>query len=174
ALDLEYGRSRIRLALAVLAFVGDDAELRQFERLQLDLAGRKLFAEAGILDHGTAARLDLGGEVLDAADSVLRHAGPGDAGALIAEQEFGVVPALVLLADQVLVGHLDIVEEDFVDLVAAVDGLDRAHGDALALHIEHDEGNAGLLLRRGIGAAEAEDHVGVLGERRPGLLAFAD
>src|SRR6185295_13506588 len=35
-------------------------------------------------------------------------------------------------------------------------------------------GDAGLLLRSRIGAAEAEDHVGVLGERGPGLLAVDD
>ncbi len=118
----------------MLALVGDDAQLRQLERLQLDLAGRELLAERGILDDRLAAGLDLGGEIADAAQPLLGDADPGDAGALIAEQELGVVPALVLLADQVLVGHLDVVEEHFVDLDAAVDGLDRAHRDALRLH----------------------------------------
>ena len=41
ALDLQDRRRRIGLALAVLAFVGDDAQLRQLERLQLDLAARR-------------------------------------------------------------------------------------------------------------------------------------
>ena len=129
----------------------------QFERLQLDLAGRELFAEALVLDDRLAAGFDLGGQILDAAQPLLGNADAGDAGALVAEQEFGVIPALVLLADQVLDRHLDVVEEHFVDLAAAVDGLDRAHGDALRLHVEHDEGDAHLLLRAGIGAAQAED-----------------
>src|SRR5205085_6890427 len=40
--------------------------------------------------------------------------------------------------------------------------------------VDQDEGNAGLLLRRGIGAAEAKDHIGVLRKRGPGLLAVDD
>ncbi len=44
----------------------------------------------------------------------------GNAGALVDEQELGVGPALVLFADAVLDRHLDVVEEDLVDLVAAV------------------------------------------------------
>ena len=99
----------------------------------------------------------LRGELLDAAQPLLGDADAGDAGALVAEQEFGVVPALVLLADQVLDRHLDVVEEHLVDLVAAVDGLDRAHRDALRLHVDQDEGDAHLLLRIGVGAAQAED-----------------
>src|SRR5712675_999182 len=56
-LDLQHRRRRIGLALAVLALVGDDAELRQLERLQLDLAGRQLLAETLVLEHGLAAGL---------------------------------------------------------------------------------------------------------------------
>ena len=50
-------------------------------------------------------------------DALLRHADAGDADALVAEQELGVVPALVLLADEVLDRHPDVVEEHLVDLV---------------------------------------------------------
>src|SRR3954466_9318048 len=174
ALDLQHRGSRIGLALAVLAFVGDDAELRQLERLELDLAGRELVAEGRVLDDRLAAGFDLTGEIADAAEPLLGDTDARDAGALIAEQEFRVIPALVLLADQILDGHFDVVEEYLVDLGAAVDGLDRAHRDALGLHREHDEGDAHLLLGGRIGAAEAEDHVGVLGERGPGLLAVDD
>ena len=174
ALDLQHRRGRIGLALAVLAFVGDDAKLGQFQRLQFDLDRGKPLAETLVFDHGLAAGLDLGREIPDAADALLGDADAGDAGALIAEQEFGVVPALVLLADQILDRHLDIVEEHLVDFGSAIDGLDRAHRDALRLHVEHDEGDAHLLLGRRIGTAQAEDHVGILRERGPGLLAVDD
>ena len=90
------------------------------------------------------------------------------------EQELGAVPAAVLLADQVLGRHLDVVEEHLVDLASAVHGLDRAHGDALGLHVDEQEGDAELLLGAGIGAAEAEDPVGILRQRGPGLLAVDD
>ena len=51
----------------------------------------------------------------------------GVVGALVAEQKFGVGPALVLLADQVVHRHLHIVEEDVVDLVLAIERDDRAY-----------------------------------------------
>src|SRR5207302_6165549 len=69
--------SDLGLALAVLALVGDDAELREFERLQLDLAGRELFAETLVFKYGLAVLFDLGGEILDAAQPLL---GDADAG----------------------------------------------------------------------------------------------
>ena len=63
-------------------------------------------------------------------------------------------------------------EEDLVDLEAAVDQLDRAERDAGGVHREDQHRDAALLLLRGrVGAAQAEDPVGVLAERRPGLLA---
>jgi hypothetical protein len=75
----------------------------------------------------------------------LGTADAGDAGALVAEQELGVGPALVLLADEVLRRHLDVLEPDFVDLVLAVVHDDRAHGDARRLHVDEQEGDALLL-----------------------------
>ncbi len=41
--------------------------------------------------------------------------------ALVAEQEFRVVPAAVLLADEIFDRHLHVVEEDLVHFLAAVD-----------------------------------------------------
>ena len=163
------GLSPLRVALG-----GDDAQLRHLQRLQLDLDRGDLGAEALVLDQRLAAGLLERGEFLEAADARLGHADAGDAGALVAEQELGVVPALVLLADQVLDRHLHVVEEHLVDLVAAVDGQDRAHGDAGRLHVDQQERDAFLLLRRRIGAHQAEDPVGVLRQRGPGLLAVDD
>src|SRR5205807_362185 len=121
----------IRLTLAVLAFIGDDAKLGEFERLQIDLDFGELLAELEILDHRLAAGLYLGGQLLDAADALLGNTDAGNSSALIAEQELGVVPPLVFLANQILERHLDVIKEHLVDLMPAVDGLDRPHGDAL-------------------------------------------
>ena len=131
SLHLQNRGGWIRLALAVLAFIGDHPKLRQFERLQVDLDLGELLAEFQVLNHRLAAGLDLGGQFLDATNAFLGNADAGDAGALVAEQELGVIPALVFLADQVFNGDLDVVQEHFVDFVAAVDGLDRTHRDAL-------------------------------------------
>ena len=112
--------------------------------------------------------LGLGQQPLGGADA-------GDADPLVAEQELGVVPAAVLLADEVLRGHADVFEEDLVDLEAAVDQLDRAQRDAGGVHREDQQRDAPLLLlRRRVGADQAEDPVGVLAQRGPGLLAVDD
>jgi hypothetical protein len=42
------------------------------------------------------------------------------------------------------------------------------HGDARRLHVDQQERNALLLLGLGVGAHQAEDHVGVLAQRGPG------
>src|SRR5204863_5993064 len=86
----------------------------------------------------------------------------------------GVGPALVLLADELVGRHLDVVEPDLVDLVLAVHGDDRPHRDAWALHVDEQEADAGLRLAVARGAHEAEDPVAVLAERGPGLLAVDD
>ena len=87
-------------------------------------------------------------------------------------RNLAIVPAAVLLADEVLRRDADVLEEDLVDLEAAVDQLDRAQRDAGGVHREDQHRDAALLLLRGrVGAAQAEDPVGVLAERRPGLLA---
>ncbi len=70
-----------------------------------------------------------GGELLQAPNALLGDADAGDAGALVAEQELGIVPALALLADAILDRHLDVVKEHLIDLGAAVDGDDRPHRD---------------------------------------------
>jgi hypothetical protein len=82
--------------------------------------------------------------------------------------------AAVELADQVLGRHPDVVEPDLVDLVAAVDQLDRPDLQALALHVDEQHRDAGLLLGLGVGADQGEDPVAVLPERGPGLLAVDD
>ena len=90
------------------------------------------------------------------------------------QQELGRRPALVLLEDAVLDRHLDVVEEDVVDLVLAAQGDDRAHGDARRLHVDQQKADAGLRLGLGVGAHQEEAPVGELRERGPGLLAVDD
>ena len=57
----------------------------------------------------------------------------------------------------------------------AINGDDGAHGDAGRIHLDHEEGNAFLLLGRfRIGAHQQEDPIGVLRERGPGFLPIDD
>ena len=91
--------------------------------------------------------------------------------ALVAEEILRHRPALAFLVDEVLGGHLHVVEEHLVGLVPAVHQDDGPHGDARGLHVDQEEGDAVLaLLLRGIRAHEAEDPVRVMRERGPDLL----
>ena len=127
------------LPLRALPFGGDDAQLRHFQSLQLDLDRRDLAPERLVLDQRLAVDLFERGEFLQAPQPRLGNADAGDAGALVAEQKLGVIPALVLLAHQVLGRHADVVEKDFVDFMPAVDGLDRPHRYARRLHVDQQE-----------------------------------
>ena len=97
AFDLEDRGGRVGLVAVAGALGGDDAQLRHLQRLELDFDGGDLGAKSLVLDQRLAGGLLERGELLEAADARLGNADAGDAGALIAEQEFGVVPALVLL-----------------------------------------------------------------------------
>src|SRR5205085_11943580 len=79
--------------------------------------------------------------------------------------------ALVFLADQIFDRHLHIVEENIVDFMFAVDRDDGAHRDARRFHIDQQERNALLWTRVAARAHQAEDPIGILAERVPGLLA---
>ena len=48
------------------------------------------------------------------------------------------------------------------------------HGDARRFHVDQQEGDAGLRLCRRIGADQAKNPVGMLRQRRPGLVAVDD
>ncbi|MNE79969.1 hypothetical protein D3C80_1765000 [compost metagenome] len=50
-------------------------------------------------------------------------------------------------------------------------GNDRAYADARRGHVDQQEGDAPLLLGLAVGAHQAENHVGVLAQGGPGLLA---
>ena len=103
ALDLENGRGGVGLVFAVAPPLGgDDAQLRHLQRLEFDLDGGDLGAEALVGEKRLAVGLLDRGELLQAADARFGNADAGDAAAFVAEQELGVVPALVLLADQIL------------------------------------------------------------------------
>ena len=97
----------------------------------------------------------------------------GDHLALVAEQIFGDVPALVFLMDAVRLGHLHIVHEGFAEGRIAADQQDRLGRDAGALHVEQHEADAALLGCLA-GADEAEDPVGLIGVAGPHLLPVDD
>ena len=71
-------------------------------------------------------------------------------------------------------GNVDVGEEHLVEARRAVDLSQRPYLDAGRLHVD-DEARDALVLRRvGIGARDDEPPLGVLGSRRPHLLAVED
>ena len=123
---------------------------------------------------GSSSPTSVSHDLLETLQITRRPADPGHAGALVAEQEFCVGPALVFLADQVLGGDAHVLEEDVIHFMRSVDGDDGPHGDAGRFHVDQQEGDAGLRLCRRVGPHQAENPVGMLGQRRPGLVAVDD
>ena len=146
-------------------------QVRDLERHELELDLRDAIAEAGILDQRAAVMELAGCNFLEPLQCAFAIADAGIIGALVREQEFCVSPALVFLADQVFHRHLHVVEENIVDFVFAVDRDDGAHRDARRFHIDQQERNALLWTRVAAEAHQAEDPIGILAERVPGLLA---
>src|SRR5690606_21953733 len=114
-------------------------------------------------------------DLLEPADLALGAADAAAVEPLVAEQVLGDRPALAFLVDEVLDRDLDIFEEDLVDLVGLVEQDQRTHRDPGRLHVDEQEADALLLLRRGaVGAHQAEDPVAVVAQGRPDLLAVDD
>lgn len=96
------------------------------------------------------------GQSFEFAQRRLRAANARDARAFMAKQELRIGPALVLFADAVLHGNLDVLEPDLVHFMLPVEHDDRSHGDAGRLHVDQQERDAFLLACVGVGAHEAE------------------
>ena len=162
--ELEDGRGRVRLAAGG---VGDDAQRGELEGEQVVLQLGDAGADERVVHQVAGRRLEGGQRALGGAHR-------RDADALVAEEELRDRPALAGLADQQVARHADVGEPHLVDLVAAVDQLDRPHLDAGGGHVDEQHRDAGLLLHLGVGAHQREDPVAVLAERGPRLLAVDD
>ena len=158
-------RSGIRAALK-------QAQHREFEREKIDLELRDALTEPRIIhESSTLERLALG-KLLQASKLTLGLSKLRDAGALVCKEIFGVRPALILRSDPVCRGHAHVVEPDLIHLVPAIEQGNRSHRDSRRLHVDEQEGNAGLRPHLRIRAYEAEDPVSKVSVRVPGLLAI--
>ena len=90
----------------------------------------------------------------------------------MSEQEFGVSPALVLFADEIVDRNADVCQPDFIHFVAAIGHDDRTNFHAWRVHFHENEGDAFLLFDSRVCAAEEEAPVSVLAECRPCFLAI--
>ena len=80
-------------------------------------------------------------------------------------------PALAAPADDPVARRAGAVQEHLVEVGAARHLAQRPHLDAGLLHVDQQVGDAGVLRRVGLGAAQAEHEVGALRVAGPDLLA---
>ena len=74
-------------------------------------------------------------------------------------------------ADEAVVGHEHVVEEHLVEHRHPGQLAQRPDVDAGRRHVDHEAGDAVVARRVGIGAGQADPPVGLVGHRRPHLLA---
>ena len=153
---------------------GNDTQGAHFSGHQRHFDFGDLAAEQGVFEQRLAVLLLLGGNTLEVGQCCFGGTDTSQAGTFVSQQVLGTGPALVLFANQVLDRHFDVVKEDFVDFVVAVQGDDRANGDTRGRHVDQQEGDAALLLSFGVGTHQTEDPVGVLAQRGPGFLTVDD
>jgi hypothetical protein len=109
----------------------------------------------------------------DTAQPRLGDADAGDAGALVAEQELGVVPALVFLADDCSTGtSTSSRNTSLTSWPPSMVWIGRTVMPGVFMSTRMKEMPSASWPR--VGAAQAEDPVGVLRQRGPGLLAVDD
>ena len=83
-------------------------------------------------------------------------------------------PAVALVAEPVLDRHLDVGEEDLVELRLAGDLAERAHLDAGRVHVDDQVREVPVARRLGVALRDEDAEVGDVRERRPDLLAVDD
>ena len=100
---------------------------------------------------------------------VAGRAAQGEA-ALGAGRGHGNRPAGADLAQHLVLGHLDVVEEDLGEARLAVDLGDGPHGDAGRVHGDEEVGQPAVALGLGVGAEDAEAPFGEGAPAGPRLL----
>ena len=120
-----------------------------------------------------AEHLDEPAGVADAAHAAA--AAPGaDRRPLVHQRREGDRPAAVDVAEAVVVGHADVVEEHLVEARPAGHLAQRPHLDARCVHVDDEAGEALVLRLVGVGAADDLADVAVVGAGGPHLLAGDD
>src|SRR5690606_7685673 len=137
------------------------------EQLAADLLGDETAEPVGVqLGARTAAR-QFGDQLFQrAADTLAAHGDP-----LGRQRRASDLPAVVQRADQTVVGHEDVVEEDLAEAGLTGDLHQRAHLEAGAAHVDQEVADAFVLGRVLVGTGQAQAPVGAIAQRGPHLLA---
>ncbi len=139
----------------------------QPQALGADLQAGDLVANERVVRMAALARqLD---QLVERAREPDRRRG-ADARTLVHQRRDRDHPTVALTADDVLVGHVGVLDEELVELRLAGDLAQRPDLDLLLLHVHEEVGEALVLGRVGVGAGDEHAPLGLVGEGRPHLL----
>ncbi len=96
---------------------------------------------------------------------------PQGRAALVGEEVHGDGPPVIDLTEDPVQRHEDVVEEDLAEFPRAVHRLNRPDGDAGAVHVDEQGGDAPVRRLGRSGARQEHAALRVLGQTRPHLLA---
>ncbi len=164
-------RRRSRSGLTLLHDGGDHARrVQRHDALRAREVGQPLPHDRVV---GSAALLC---QCRELAHDPLVETGLGECpgGAFVAEAGPGDAPPLVLLADAVLDGDLDAVEEDLAEARVAGHVAQGTHGHPRCVRVDQQVGDAGPARVGSAGAHQGEEDVGDVGARAPHLLSGDD
>ena len=123
---------------------------------------------------GVSAASAESGQSIDGRRSVEGVRAGGERGPLIAQGVNRDPPTIVDLAQTVAVGYADLVEKHLVEIGAAGHLTERPNVDPRHRHVDHERGESSMLRSLVVRSAQELSEVGVLGPRRPDLLAGDD
>ena len=126
------------------------------------LANDRIVADPEVAHHLDHPRVEV--------DAAAAAAAGADRRPLVHQRREGDRPAVVDVAEAVVIGHAHVVEEDLVEARAAGHLPQRTHLDAGRLHVDDEAGEALVLGQVGIGAGDDLADVAVVRAGRPHLL----
>ncbi len=116
----------------------------KLKRPEFDFELSDTFTEIGVFDDWASAGVFFARHLLEAAQTRFRMTDARNAGTFVAQQEFCVRPALVLLTNAIVGRNPNVCEICIVDLTTAVDGYDGCDFNTGRLHVDQQEGNTFL------------------------------
>ena len=83
-----------------------------------------------------------------------------------------MIPAVVQLTEQPRLGRTNIGQEDFVEVAATVNLVNRTNFNTRSLHVNDEHRNSGVLWRIGIGTSNHDSVIADVSKRGPNFLTI--
>ena len=130
---------------------GQSAQPRHLQRLHVDRQLGQLLADMALAPGRLLTVRELLRQLGEAGD-LRRMVAPARPAALEHQGRDRDLPALVQRADEILLGHSHVFEEDFIEVTVAIEQNERPHRDPRRLHVDEQVADAVMLRRVGVGA----------------------